>query len=316
MSWSHKLLRRAIADQIEPRSWGIGTTTSSGSTTTLVASGFALTRGDQNALDGGWVLITSGALLGEQRPIRESGLDVSTGTITVATAFSGSPASGVEFEVHLRYPAKRDSGSLTIAGYREMINDALARFWVQDDLAVSGVSGQTRYPLDTTTYPFLDEPERVLDVIDPLGTDNVKRSATQSWYLDDDAEAPALVLGSGYSTGQTFYLRVARPAWTRIKIGGTWTEVTAASPNGGQLGVSADSDETHARKRDVLAFAIAESMNHLGMAQPAFQTDEWEGRRKYWAAVAAQAKVRRLPRKPRPRVRAAYIGGGLMGWGR
>jgi hypothetical protein len=144
----------------------------------------------------------------------------------------------------------------------------------------------------------------------------MKTSTRQLWRVDDDAEAPALYLTSPYATALgSFYLRVARPAWTRIKISGVWTDVTPSALNSGQYGFAAESDETHARRRDVVAMAIAESMNHLGLAQPAYQADEWERRRKYWATVAATCKFRRLPRRTggKPLLRAVAIGGGLMG---
>lgn len=313
MAESFRTLRHRLADQIEPRSWGLCTTTSAGAADTVISTALAISRGDQNALDTGWVYWTAGALLGQNRPIRRSGLDISTGTITLATAFSATTPTTTEFELHTRYPVKRDSGSPLTAGYLEMINDALQRLWFQDDIALTTVANQTRYLLDIATYPWLAEPERILDVIDPVGSDNVKRPTNQQWYIDDDAETPALICPAGFAGGQTAYLRCARPAWTRIKIGGTWTDLTPSSLNNGKMGLAADSDETHARLRDVLALAITESMNHLGLTQPAFAADEWEQRRKYWATVAAQCKHRRLPRRRQPRQRAIYVGGGLMG---
>lgn len=322
MSISFKAIRRVIANQIEPRSWGIGTTTATGATNTVVCSDFALSRGDQSAYDSGWIYFTSGALAGQQRPIRRAGLDVSTGTFTVATDFTGTTPSGAEFEVHTRYPVKRAAGTPTIAGYLELVNDALERLWVPDDIAVTAVDNQTRYLLDTTTYPFLAETDRVLDVIDQLDSDNIKRATRQIWNVDEDVEAPALYLSSPYNAANgSFYLRVARPANTRIRISSTWTEVTPSALNSGQFGFAADSDETHAERRDIVALAIAESLNHLGMAQPAYQADEWERRRRYWAQVAQQCKFRRLPRRygGKPRLRAVGIGGGMMagasGWG-
>ncbi len=322
MPISFKQVRRDLADIIEPRSWGVGTTTATGATNTVVCSDFALSRGDQSGYESGWIYFTSGALAGQQRPIRRAGLDVSTGTFTVATDFTATTPSGAEFEVHLRYPVKRAAGTPTIAGYLEMVNNACERLWTQDDIAVAAVDNQTRYLLDTTTYPFLAETERVLDVIDQLDSDNIKNPTRQIWRLDDDAEVPALYLTAPYNAASgSFYLRVARPANTRVKISGVWTEVTPSALNGGQFGMAADADEVHARRRDILALAITESMNHLGMAQPMYQADEWERRRKYWASVAALCKFRRLPRRTggRPVLRAVGIGGGLMGrpsgWG-
>lgn len=321
MSSSFQLLRRLLADQIEPRSWGNASTTSAGTTTTLISTQLMLTGGDGDALDAGWVYWPAGTLIGQQRPIRRGGLDIATGTITVGTAFTASTPDASEFEIHLRYPITRSAGSRLIPGYREAINDAIRRLWFRDDLAVSAVTGQVRYLLDTATYPWLaDEPgRRVLDVMAPLESDSVKRPSSCRWRIDDEAEAPALIFESGgYNTGQTFYLRVARPANTRIKISSTWTDVTAASLNAGVFGLAADTDETHALPDHVLALAITESMNHLAMAQPSLEASIWEARRNYWASIAAACKFARLPRRRdgRRRLVAVGLGGGAMGgWG-
>lgn len=318
MSSSFQLLRRMLADQIEPRSWGNASTTSAGTTTTLISTQFMLTGGDGDALDAGWVYWTAGSLIGQQRPIRRGGLDIATGTITVGTAFTASTPNNTDFEVHLRYPVVRAAGSRLTPGYREIINDALRRLWFRDDISVSGVTGQVRYLLDTATYSWLaDDPgRRILDVMAPLESDNVKRPSSCRWRIDDEAEAPALVFESGgYNTGETFFLRCARPANTRIKSSGTWTDVTPAAS---VFGLIVDTDETHALPDHVMAMAITESMNHLAMAQPSLEASIWEARRNYWASIAAACKFARLPRRRdgRRRLQAVGLGGGAMGgWG-
>ena len=318
MSTSFKAIRRLIANEIEPTSWAIGTSTGTGASTAIACSSFAFTAGDNRALDGGWAYWTSGSLLGEERPIVSTGLDSSTGGITLANGFSSSTPSGAEFEVHLRYPVKRSPGTLWVPGYLEMVNDALGRLWFEDWLSVSGVSGQSRYLLDIATYPWLaNRPkDRILDVYGPRDTtSNVRRSTDYHWHIDDDAEAPELIFDSGgFNTGDTFYLKVARPCNTRIKISGTWTDVSESSLNSGYFGLANDSDETHAIGSHVLAMVVTESMNALGMGQPAVDTDRWEARRRYWAEVARQIKNRRLPRKNdgRVRIRAVGLGGGMM----
>jgi hypothetical protein len=321
MSISHKSLRRRLANQIEPRLWGIGTTTSAGPATVVSCSDFAMTSGDGDALSGGYINFTSGTLLGQCRAVKDSGLDVGTGDITVGNPFTGATPLGAEFEWHGRYPAKRPGGAPFVAGYLDLLNDALERLWFEDFLAVVGVTGQQRYPLDATTYPWLaDQPDRrIMDVYGPAdATTGVRTPTTQAWHIEDDAEAPYLVFdGDGWSSSDTFYLKVARPANSRIKIGATWTNVSDDAQNNGYTGLAADSDETHASWRHVLAIAISESFNHLSLKQPQMESADWERRRLYWASVAAECKFRDLPRKNDGRYRPTmtYVGGGMMSRG-
>jgi hypothetical protein len=317
VSVTFQALRRLVANQIEPESWAPGLTTATGSTILVTASRFATSAPDEHALDGGWLYFCDGALAGEEVTIAPVGLG-SSGDIDTSGAFSAATPSGANFEVHFRYPVTRPTGSPWRAGYRDMLNDALHRLWIEDYLSVSGVSGQARYLLDLVTYPWLaDRPkDRVFDIYDPRdATSNVRSVSSAIWHIDDDAEAPELVFDSGgYNTGDTFFLKVARPAWTRIKIAGVWTDLTPSSLNNGVEGLYADTNETHAIPEHVLAFAITDSMNHLGMRQPAIDRDTWEERRLYWARVARGIKNRKLPRKHdgKLRLQAAGLGGGMM----
>lgn len=320
MSVSFLALLGLVANQVEPESWATGTTTSTGTTTVVTSSTFAMSGGDARALDGGWLWFVDGALINQERAIAAAGLSVAGGDITVGNAFAQTTPSGATFQVHLRYPVtSAPGGTPWVHGYRDMLNDALSRLWFEDELAVSGLSNRPRYLLDLATYPWLaDRPKRrILDVIGPADpTTSVRRPTQQTWWIDDDAETPALVFdGGGFNTGDTFYLKVARPCNTRIKIGGVWTDVTASALNSGAFGLFAATDETHANANDALALAIAESMNHLGMRQPAIDKAAWEARRQYWAQVARGCKFRRLPRRNdgRARVNVGYVGGGAMG---
>lgn len=330
MPTSFARLRRLIAGEIEPRSHGTGTSTSTGGPTIVSSTNFRMDAGDDRALDGGWLYWTSGALLGEERPIIAAGLAASTGDIGMANPYSSTTPSGATFEVHLRYPVKSSYGTIWTNGYLEMINDALGRLWFEDWLSVAGVSGQARYLLDIATYPWLaDRPkDRIFGVYGPRdATSNVRRESSAVWHIDDDAEAPELIFDSGgFNTGDTFFLKVARPCNTRIKIAGVWTDVSESSLNNGYFGLAADSDETHAIPSNVLAMVVTASMNALGMRQPAVEASAWEARRQYWARVAAGIKYRRLPRKNdgQLRIQVAGLGGGMMagrgsglskGWG-
>lgn len=105
MSISFKRLRRDwLAPELEPESWAIATTTSAGTTTTVISTDFALTRGDIDSLESGWIYWTGGALLGNQRVVQTNGLDTSTGTITTTPAWGASAPNSAEFEWHGRRP--------------------------------------------------------------------------------------------------------------------------------------------------------------------------------------------------------------------
>lgn len=321
MSASFVTLRRLIANEVEPRSWAPGVTTSAGPAGVVTSSTFAMSGGDTRALDGGWVYFCDGTLIGQERAIAAAGLGVAGGDISVGNPYTAVTPSGASFEVHLRYSVTRAGGTPWAAGYLDWINHALEFLWFEDWISVAGVTGQARYLLDLTAYPWLaDRPkDRVLNVYGIRdATTNVRRESTAIWHIDDDAEAPELVFDSGgFNTGDTFYLKVARPCNTRIKIAGVWTDVSASSLNGGQFGLAADSDETHAIPSHVLAYVVMESMNALGARQPAVDGPRWDAKRQEWAAVVRGIKSRRLPRKNDGRLRLQVdgLGGGMMGRG-
>lgn len=327
MAVSFLTLVELAANQIEPESWGPGVTTSNGPATVVSCSSFAMTSGDPKALDGGWLWFYTGTLINQERAIATDALSLSGGDITVGNGYSTTTPSGASFQVHLRYPVTRAPGGTPwVTGYTAMFGDSLRRLWFEDEISITAVASQVRYLLPISTYEWLaDRPkQRVMDVMAPPDTTTlVSRPTEQDWYINDDAETPALILcGGGFTAGQVFTLKVARPCNTRIKIGGVWTDVSASSPNNGVFGLFAATDECHAQADDILALSIAESMNHLGMRQPAIDKATWEPRRQYWAGVAARCKYVDLPRRNdgKAKVGVGYVGGGVMsrrgGWAR
>ena len=75
----------------------VGSTTSSSSDATSVFD--TKLRGGNESKNGRHIRITSGSLDGQES--RVSDYAQSTGDMTVATAFSGNPASGVSYELWL-----------------------------------------------------------------------------------------------------------------------------------------------------------------------------------------------------------------------
>ena len=320
MSASFQIIRRPIADVIEPRSWGIGTTTSTSGADSVVSTQLAMTLGDTNLLNGGTIYFVDGTRAGESRPVVKNGLNISTGTASMGNSFSGATPSDAAFEYHLRFPVVRTPGMLHVVSYLDLINNAISRLWFEDLIGVPAVSGQTVFALDIATHPWLtDQPKRrVLEILGPADPTTTEKPRYRGrWEIDDDAEAPSLILRDcGWNAGDTFYLRCARPCHTRIKIAGTWTNVTPSALNDGQYGLANESDECHANPNDVLAMAVGYSMGALAMTQPMADRKDWEGLRGYWAGVASRLKYARLPRRSdgRAGLTAVGVGGGMMGW--
>jgi hypothetical protein len=223
-----------------------------------------------------WVYITSGALTGEQRRLRKNALDGSTGTLTCTRAFGSTPASAITFEVHTQFPAINTTG---VIGLREIINRALRRIWFQDFISVSAVTNQIRYTLDTTTYPWLKQPGVIKGLWSPVtsATDH-KQIEAAPYDVFFDGESVVLQLSRTYVTGETFELEVRRPAWTKLRQSGTWTDQTSEF-----TGLSAESDEAIPDVETVTTVGLWYAYQDLAKTGP-------EENRQWYTDMAKQAR--------------------------
>lgn len=144
-----------------------GTTTSSGSSTTAVDSGFADAYWDvlSNTFARAFLYLNDGTYAGQERPIAT--LTTATGTFTVGRAFGGTVASGVTFDIYHHLPTERYNAALG--------GDAEGAFldvwqWYQWPLAgstpASGDPTQTEYALPY----WVERPEQVLRVTKQTGS--------------------------------------------------------------------------------------------------------------------------------------------------
>ena len=198
-------------------------TTTLGTTTTLICASLVNSNLAASELEDAAVLIHDGALAGAQGYVATGGgLDRSTGTVTVADAFTSAVASGVTFSILTRLAAYRD---LMRPGYREEINQALRRMWAEDtEISMTGVSGQSRYTVDTDTYWWLTAPRWITDIFYPVtNSDDVpQRLADDAWDWRSQGETKQFVFrGEPFQTGETFVVRVRRPAQSRLKLRAT-----------------------------------------------------------------------------------------------
>ncbi|MGH2362435.1 MAG: hypothetical protein ACRDGM_18075 [bacterium] len=292
---SLKEYRRAIAGELDR--FDVRTTTSQGTNTTLVSSDLAEgTDLSPTALTQVWVHITSGAQLGASRQVTYAGLDAATGTLTVTPAFAGVIASGVEFELHWNMPAIRTRG---IAGIRECVNRALRKMWTRDWLPIIGVTAQQKYPMQGT-YPWLRRQDQIVSLREyasnPLDLNLV---SGRSFDLVVQGETVLLYVPSTFNTGETFYLEVNRPANSRLRQAGVWTDQLALD-----AGLSIDTDEALPELNHVMAFGLCEMYLELIKRAPAEQVAVYRDQLNMWMPRVRDIKFLTLnstPSAPRTR---------------
>ena len=242
--------------------------------------------------------------LGVQRQIRLNGYDGTTGTLYTSSVFSAAPLTGHKWELYYRIPAIKDVFSGR-DGYREIINEALRLMTVPDVINITGVTNQTKYTLDLTTYPWLREPGHIVNVKRPTpNTNDLERIDAQEWHLIPDGEALILQLPSAYASTDTFKLEVRRPANSRLKQSGTWTDQATLA-----AGLTLDADEAIPSINDVVAVARELCFYELASVGPAAMTEFWEAKAQDAARSAATLKfVRQPPTEPYHPLRLSGVG--------
>lgn len=193
-------------------------TTGLGTTTTLVCADYANSLFAASKFARFGVLIEDGACAGEVGTITDAGLAKSTGTLTIGDAFSSAIASGVTFSL---YDADRllpfREGSKP--SWLEILNQALLRQWVEDTLTIPGVTSQIHYTIDQAVWPWFTDDTRIIEVQYPVtNADDVPTTVPRAaWSWVSDGETRRLRFpGAPFKTGESFTLKVNRPANTRL----------------------------------------------------------------------------------------------------
>jgi hypothetical protein len=170
------------------------TTTSAGSTSTLVCASLVNSVLSATEYSTWWVLIEDGACAGEVGLLKNAPLSVASGTLSTATAFSSSIASGVTFSLfdRDRLPPVRHAGK----------------------------TGQLDIAVCATPYPWWTDRVRVISVSHPLVAADDLSVALNDADIDWDVngETRQLVFrGAPFGTGDSFRIKVYRPANSRLK---------------------------------------------------------------------------------------------------
>ncbi len=283
------------------------TTTTLGTTTTLISSTLVNTNLEATELEDVSVLIESGNNAGEMRFVQRAGFAKSTGTITVADAFTNAVASAVTFSLYVRMPAlTRLSGP----SYQKALNMVHRRASVEDHISITGVTDQKHYTIDTTTYPWWTTPDRIIAVYRPrVNADDVLCAlGSNEWDWIWDGQTRQLVLpGAPWKTGETGIVKVYRPANSLLKQSGTWTDQSTQT-----AGLSALADESLMDVNDAVvlgSYFVYKQLHTLH--HPGQETSEWVVKAREWARVAKDLKCL-SPRPNRltgiPSLRPVYSG--------
>lgn len=241
------------------------------------------TTGLNQRYGGQWLFGIAGgsneALSGIQREISPTGYDATTGKLTVIRAFGSTPQTGHKWELYPRLPAIQDDKGKK--GLREIINEALSFMVCEDEISIAGVTSQTKYQIDLTTYPWLRERNRLQAIRMPRpNTNDLILEDPTYWDLLPDGEKLYLQIRSGtFQTGETFFLKVQRPANSRLASGGVWTDQSSL-----EAGLSAQTDEAIPSINDVVAVARAIAFDYLSAKGPDDQAA-------WWAKKAEEASV-------------------------
>lgn len=213
---------------------------------------------------------SSTVLAGQQRVIRQGGFDKATGTLSVTRDFASAPASGHDWALLERYPVIRQDKQ---PGLRDFINHALREIAVTDFITISTVADQVNYSLPTTTNWWIADAGRIVDIWTvPADAKEKARNEDNIERIHIDGETPILVLRRAYgATPASFQLEVRRPANSRLKQSGTWTD--QASPI---AGLAADADEAMPSITDVVTVALCHAYRNI-LEQPSLAE-----RRGYW----------------------------------
>jgi hypothetical protein len=266
---------RALADQLG--GFGILTVTEAPESTdpdarrTLISEDLVDEDRDPTSFNDYTVYAAGGVLGGQQKAVRRDMFDGTNGILYTAGLFTAAPAVGQEIEYHARLPRMRHFGE---PGVREVINEALARLWFEDELIYAGTAS-TSYPAPS----WLTSNRQLVGIKeggDTSGGVNPAFSANTATVIHDSG-GTVVQLGSPISG--PFRIVVRRPQKTWIKTGGTWGDSTA--------GLVEDDDETLADAEALLVVSTWRAYRALSRRSPDFEIGPWRQEELLWEAKSA-----------------------------
>jgi hypothetical protein len=262
-------IRRALAWRVGP--FAVVTTTTAPTGPDALRSVISTTLRDPvgapGKFDNRYAYITTGANAGQSSRVFPGGFDGPSGTVMLSQPFLAELPVGSSVELLGPLPAVSDGD---LFGLNDAIRLALFQLTIMIDMDLTAVAQQIRYP--TTSFPWTLRREDIVGVYRPLASGyTAAQSYPQmlnpgSWDFEYDGEAPYLVIPQGFTAGETFFVRVKRPAATWVRTAGTWGGSTTGPVN--------ETDEVAYDAEMIAAVALPICLerlieHHRGMGEPA-----------------------------------------------
>jgi len=245
----------------------------------------------------GWLYAKNGDQAGIQRRIisqPDAGYQGNLGAVLLARPFSSALEVGDIVEITSPLPVKRH---LAIKGLNDLINEALARIWVEVRLAITG-NGTSSYSL--TSYSWLKRYDQTRGIYDDLWMDpaNEPELSPYPYRFVTTGAGVTLVTGRTYTSADTFYLAAIVRADRYVSDGTTWG--FTASP-----GLLGDAYQCACPEEWAVTFAMVKALQHMTkllMLNKRLSKDERTmayadlmQRRQQWAAAARSIKENEFP---------------------
>lgn len=234
---------------------------------------------------GGWYAYSHGpSVKGEQHRVTKAGFTGSSGTFVTNGSYSANPASGTSISLLGTIPWINQDG---LIGIRECVNRALRKLWIRYRLPITS-TGATVNSYDLGAYWWASR-DRFLRLWDPdPGSSGHSVPSSTAWKVVQNGEVWTLELGTGFPTGDIFFLEVEAPGASRLYSAQTslWTQ--QSSP---RAGLSADGDACLGNWNTVFQCALYECMRALakqaGGARKAYWAEELVQQGKVVSAIKA-----------------------------
>jgi hypothetical protein len=272
-------LSRAVSAELG--SFHVFTTTSAGADATHVVS--TAMRDSEAPVEkyGGFYLNTStDVALGESR-IKRNGFTGSTGDFVVARPYPSTPQNAYVIEMRGTMPHTDQDG---LTGVRSCINRAIRKLWIRYDRPFTGVSGQLVYDMGALFWATRRRFIRLLEP-DPSGLGR-RIVSSQPWDIVQSAETWSLELGSGFGTGQTFWLVVEMPTNARLYLSAAWANQSSAT-----AGMTLDGDACLGTWNEVFQCSLYECMKQLAVQAGGTRKAYWAGRASEQRTVVSSIKL-------------------------
>lgn len=232
----HRTLRQAIEAALDDGG-RFAVSSAAASTVASAALVNATSNASANTFDGAWVYLASGAagVVGQQRMVKPGTYVPSTGTLGIFPPWTSTPTGGEIMEVTRVFPSVAGANvagvTMEDTSYQSIENRALSRLAIPDRVEFAIGTGW-RYA--TTSYPWLDRPERFVRALEPGPTGLMPVDCTwRGVQLRLDGATPHLEIAAPFEhAGGTLVLEVIRPGNSLINVsGGGWAESSVGLVN-------------------------------------------------------------------------------------